>query len=75
MKEPNDVTVGGTHPLVLCIASLSSVASFFCICLLILWEREKAYAVVMCPFTFSFGFLPSFSISVLAVFVAILMES
>ena len=58
-----------------CVVGLSSIAPFFCLCLLILCKREKACAFIMCPVAYSFGFPPPFAVSVLAVFVASLMES
>ena len=58
-----------------CVIGWFSVTPFFCLCLLILCEREKACAFIMCPITYSFGFPPLLTVSVLAVFVASLMES
>ena len=67
MKTPMDVTVGETNPLVLCVVGLFSVAPFFCLCLLILYKREQACAVLMCPLALSLGFPPSFAVSMLPV--------
>ena len=75
MKTPRDMTVGGANPLVPCVFGLFHAAPFFCLCLLILYKREQACAVLVCPLAFSLGFPPLFTVSVLPVFVAFLMES
>ena len=75
VRAPAGVHVSESCLCVFCIVGLSSVAPFFCLCLLILCERKKACAFIMCPVAYSFGFPPSFAVSVLAVFVASLMES
>ena len=75
MKTSRDVTVGGANPLVLCVVGLFSAASFFCLCLLILYKREQACAVLMCPLALSLGFPPLFTVSILPVFVAFVMGS
>ena len=69
------VHVGESCLRVFCVVGVSSVASFFCFCLLILCKREKACAFIMCPVAYCFGFSSPFDVSVFAVFVATLMES
>ena len=69
------VNVGERCLSVFCVVGLSSIAPFFCFCLLILCKRKKACAFIMCPVAYSFGFPPPFDVSVLAVLVASPMES
>ena len=75
MKTSRGVTVGGANPLVLCVVGLFSAAPFFCLCLLILYKRGQACAVLMCPLALSLGFSPSFAVSMLPVFVAFVIGS
>ena len=69
------VNVGERCLSVFCVVGLSSIAPFFCLCLLILCKCKHACAFVMCPVAYCFGFYPPFDVSVFAVFITTLIES